>query len=136
MLTDAQRRRLDDRSFVDELAVDAQPIVRLHDEVVVGAETFLRWPDGPTGRVHPLAWIPAAIDIGAYDDVVSATLERVVELCRPELPLGVSVNGVGSSLLDPTVRSHLAAAASNADGPLAVELHHVELDADGGAGFP
>ena len=63
----------------DRLALHYQPIVRLHDGTVVGAEALLRWVDPETGPVEPAEFISVAEESGLIGEVDLWVLERA---CR------------------------------------------------------
>jgi diguanylate cyclase len=69
------RRALDD----DLLELHYQPVVRLADGVVVGAEALLRWTDPVHGPVSPADFIPVAEDTGIIGDIDLWVLDRA---CR------------------------------------------------------
>ncbi len=103
---DALRRDLQDAVGRQELVVEYQPVVRLRDGVVVGAEALVRWDHPVHGRLGPDRFIPLAEqtsvirDIGAFViDDVCAHAARWRDL-RPETTFGVAVNVSAAQLVD------------------------------------
>ncbi len=69
------RRALDE----DLLELHYQPIVRLADGALVGAEALLRWTDPERGPVSPELFIPVAEESGTIGDIDVWVVERA---CR------------------------------------------------------
>jgi predicted signal transduction protein with EAL and GGDEF domain len=100
--THAQSRRLLDlelrRAFAnDEFELHYQPLVRLSDGVVTGAEALLRWRHPDRGLVDPHAFIEAlagntlALDVGRW--VLRTACNQAAEWRRRGLPFGrIAVN--------------------------------------------
>ncbi|WP_421121412.1 EAL domain-containing protein [Aquihabitans daechungensis] len=55
---------LRDALRADEMVLHFQPVVRLHDRVMVGVEALLRWERPGIGLVKPSAFVPVATDTG------------------------------------------------------------------------
>jgi diguanylate cyclase (GGDEF)-like protein/PAS domain S-box-containing protein len=99
-----------------ELAVFFQPILRLEDEAVVGAEALLRWRHPRRGLLYPGEFLPLAEDNELIASIGAWVLE---ESCRRAVgwgastpdgrPLVVSVNLAGRQLRDPRFRDEVAA---------------------------
>src|SRR6185369_9424981 len=62
-----------------ELTLHYQPLVALHDGVIVGAEALLRWTDGDRGLVMPGEFIPLAERTGLIGPISDWVIE---EACR------------------------------------------------------
>jgi diguanylate cyclase (GGDEF)-like protein/PAS domain S-box-containing protein len=80
----------------ERLRLHYQPIVRLADGAVVGAEALLRWNDPEHGSVSPQVFIPLAEESGLIhalgDWVVRSAAEQCVAWRAAGLELPVSVN--------------------------------------------
>ena len=63
----------------DRLALHYQPIVRLPDGAVVGAEALLRWHDPVEGPISPAVFIPVAEESGIIGELDVWVLDRA---CR------------------------------------------------------
>ena len=63
----------------DQLALHYQPIVRLPDGELVGAEALLRWEHPEEGEISPEDFIPVAEETGIIDEIDVWVLERA---CR------------------------------------------------------
>jgi diguanylate cyclase (GGDEF)-like protein/PAS domain S-box-containing protein len=86
------------RSAVKEnaLTLHYQPVVRISDNAIVGAEALLRWHDEEHGDVAPAVFIPLAEESGLIhilgDWVLRSAAEQCVAWRKAGLPLMVSVN--------------------------------------------
>ena len=89
------RRALDE----DLLELHYQPIVRLDDGALVGAEALLRWTDPVHGPVSPELFIPVAEESGTIGDIDVWVVERACRdlaawraagLALPQLSVNVS----------------------------------------------
>ena len=86
------RSALDD----DALRLHYQPVVRVNDRAIVGAEALLRWNDPEHGNVPPQVFIPLAEESGLIhalgEWVLKAASRQCVAWRRAGLALTVSVN--------------------------------------------
>jgi diguanylate cyclase (GGDEF)-like protein/PAS domain S-box-containing protein len=115
----------------DELVLAYQPVVRLSDEAVVGAEALLRWRHPTRGVVNPADFIPLAeetgliVPIGAW--VLGEALRQAQAWRADGHDLSISVNLSARQLmaadLDDTVR---AAVRKSGIDPRAVHLEITE----------
>ncbi len=72
-----------------ELGVCYQPIVRIGDGVVVGAEALVRWRHPGRGEVPPSLFVPVAEDSGLIEAIGAFVLDEALgELARWRLSLG------------------------------------------------
>ncbi|HSN45139.1 MAG TPA: PAS domain-containing protein [Casimicrobiaceae bacterium] len=80
----------------DALALHYQPIIRLSDRRVIGAEALLRWQDPALGAVPPRIFIPIAEESGLIHALGEWVVRRAARQCvawrRDGLALVVSVN--------------------------------------------
>jgi EAL domain-containing protein (putative c-di-GMP-specific phosphodiesterase class I) len=83
----------------DELCVAYQPIIRLRDGSVVGAEALLRWRHPRRGVIAPAEFIPVAEDSGMIEPIGRWVLEQACaqagewQRSHPDSrTLGISVN--------------------------------------------
>ena len=112
-LTFELNRALHDREFV----VHYQPIVRLADGAVVGAEALVRWEHPTLGLLTPGAFIAIAEESGAIVHIGRTVLEQVCEFLATADPrsttgdpLYVAVNLSARDLVEPTLASDVTAA--------------------------
>jgi diguanylate cyclase (GGDEF)-like protein/PAS domain S-box-containing protein len=75
LITGELRRALED----GQISVNYQPLVRLSDGRMLGAEALLRWTHPELGSVPPVEFIPLAEDTGLIDSLGSFVLH---EACR------------------------------------------------------
>ena len=99
----------------EEFVVHYQPIVRLVDSAVVGAEALVRWQHPTLGLLSPAAFIAIAEESGAIVHIGRAVLDQVCRFLAANCfvgsdgtPLYVSVNLSARDLLEPTLASHIA----------------------------
>ncbi len=73
-----------------------QPVVRITDKVIIGAEALLRWHDPEHGDVTPAVFIPLAEESGLIHILGDWVLRSAAEQCaawrKSGMPLMVSVN--------------------------------------------
>jgi EAL domain-containing protein (putative c-di-GMP-specific phosphodiesterase class I) len=73
-----------------------QPVIRITDKAVVGAEALLRWNDPEHGEIPPQVFIPLAEESGLIHVLGDWVLRSAAEQCaawrKAGLPLIVSVN--------------------------------------------
>ncbi len=78
------------------LKLHYQPVLRVSDRAVIGAEALLRWSDPEHGSVPPQVFIPLAEESGLIHSLGEWVLRTAAEQCvawrRAGLPLTVSVN--------------------------------------------
>jgi diguanylate cyclase (GGDEF)-like protein/PAS domain S-box-containing protein len=79
-----------------QLRLHFQPVVRVADRAVVGAEALLRWTDSEHGSVPPQVFIPLAEESGLIHALGEWVLESAARQCAAwrgaGLDLSVSVN--------------------------------------------
>lgn len=98
----------------DQLVLHYQPIVRLSDAHVVGAEALVRWERPGHGLVSPGEFVPLAEDTGLIVPIGRWVLERA---CRqaarwaelPDGPMEMSVNLSGRQLARPQLLAEVEA---------------------------
>ena len=80
----------------DKLMLHYQPVIRITDKAVVGAEALLRWNDPEHGEIPPQVFIPLAEESGLIHALGDWVLRSAAEQCavwrKAGLPLIVSVN--------------------------------------------
>jgi EAL domain-containing protein (putative c-di-GMP-specific phosphodiesterase class I) len=78
------------------LRLHYQPVVRLGDNAVVGAEALLRWNDAEHGSISPKVFIALAEESGLIHALGEWVLRSAAEQCaawrRAGLPLTISIN--------------------------------------------
>jgi EAL domain-containing protein (putative c-di-GMP-specific phosphodiesterase class I) len=78
------------------LRLHYQPVVRINDLAIIGAEALLRWSDPEHGNVPPQVFIPLAEESGLIhalgEWVLKSAARQCVEWRRAGLQLTVSVN--------------------------------------------
>ena len=84
------------RSRTTRCELHYQPVVRIADRAIVGAEALLRWNDPEHGNVPPQVFIPLAEESGLIHALGEWVLRSAAEQCvawrKAGLPLTVSVN--------------------------------------------
>ena len=124
------RRALDS----DQLVVHYQPLVRLEDGAVTGAEALVRWEHPMRGMLYPTEFVPLAEESGLIVSLGSRVLR---EACRTAAhwngDVTIAVNISARQLSDPgletTVREALAESGLAADR-LVLEITETALAAD------
>jgi diguanylate cyclase (GGDEF)-like protein/PAS domain S-box-containing protein len=116
----------------DEFELRYQPIVRLADDRVVGAEALIRWRHPERGLISPAEFIPLAEDTGVIVDIGAWVLDRAcAQLGRlsgadPALAeLRMSVNVSVKQLCSPGIVNTVAEAVTRAGiepGRLTIEM--------------
>ena len=116
----------------DELALDYQPIVALHDGSILGAEALVRWDHPDRGRLGPGEFIPIAEESGLIVPVGEWVLRAACReaaawaALRPDGPLlQVSVNVSARHLGDQRLPAQVARALQ--DGALDPALLLIEI---------
>ncbi len=83
----------------EALMLHYQPVVRIKDRAIVGAEALLRWHDQVHGDVPPKVFIPLAEESGLIHELGDWVMRTAAAQCaashRAGLPLTVSVNVSG-----------------------------------------
>jgi EAL domain-containing protein (putative c-di-GMP-specific phosphodiesterase class I) len=83
----------------EALILHYQPVVRIEDQAIVGAEALLRWHDQVHGDVPPKVFIPLAEESGLIHALGDWVMRTAAVQCaawhRTGLPLTVSVNVSG-----------------------------------------
>jgi diguanylate cyclase (GGDEF)-like protein/PAS domain S-box-containing protein len=78
------------------LKLHYQPVVRITDRAIVGAEALLRWSDPEHGSVPPTVFIPLAEESGLIHALGEWVLQTAAAQCvawrKAGLPLSISVN--------------------------------------------
>ena len=78
------------------LQLHYQPVVRIHDRAITGAEALLRWTDGEHGSVPPQVFIPLAEESGLIHALGEWVLKTAAAQCvawrKAGMELKVSVN--------------------------------------------
>lgn len=124
----------------NELFLHYQPIVRLADGVIIGAEALLRWHHARDGMIMPGSFLALAEESGLISDLGKWTLANAVGTLRrwldelpADLPFALHVNISPAELRRPGlvdfVRTTLAAHRVPA-GRLALEVSETALHTD------
>ncbi|MDQ6917430.1 MAG: EAL domain-containing protein, partial [Pseudomonadota bacterium] len=78
------------------LKLHYQPVVRISDRVIIGAEALLRWHDEEHGDIAPQVFIPLAEESGLIHILGDWVLRTAAEQCaawrKAGLPLTMSIN--------------------------------------------
>src|SRR5438046_4209669 len=78
------------------LRLHYQPVVRITDRAIVGAEALLRWSDPEHGSIPPTVFIPLAEESGLIHALGEWVLKTAAAQCvawrKAGLPLTISVN--------------------------------------------
>ncbi len=98
-----------------EFVVYYQPIVRLTDSTIVGAEALVRWQHPTLGLLNPGAFIGIAEESGAIIHIGRTVLDQVCEYLADHHPTGsdgeplyITVNLSARDLLEPTLATDLS----------------------------
>jgi diguanylate cyclase (GGDEF)-like protein len=102
-----------------ELLIAFEPIVRIADGTVVGAEALVRWDHPTLGLLGPADFIRVAEDVGLVAEIDSWVLRRAcldLGRARPEgtAPAHVAVNVSGRSVTHPAFADRVAHAIASA----------------------
>ncbi len=90
-----------------ELFIEYQPLVRMHDEALIGVEALVRWQHPTLGRLGPDAFIGIAEDTGLISRLGLSVLRSACLQARiwrekfPDQPLMISVNLAPHQVRDP-----------------------------------
>lgn len=146
-MIDELMRRVELEAIVSDVvergAVDLayQPIVRLGDQQIVGAEALLRIPDGSGSHLPPAEVVHAAEQSGQIHELGDLILRTACEAAArwqrkvPDLRAHVAVNVSARQLDDPTLPQRVAAALAAAGldaGSLWLEITESALMVDPG----
>lgn len=120
----------------DEFQLEFQPLVRLSDRRVVGAEALIRWNHPVRGLIRPDDFVPIAEENGRLGEIGAWVL---AEACRCAagwpVPVSVSVNITARDVGGPGLLGHVRAALDGAGLPAArliLELTEGSLIEDDG----
>jgi diguanylate cyclase (GGDEF)-like protein/PAS domain S-box-containing protein len=101
----------------DELTLDYQPLVSLHDRSLVSVEALVRWDHPERGRIPPSDFIPIAEENGLIEPIGRWVLDRACRQAatwcedRPDArPLSMSVNLSAAQVEAPGLAESVAAA--------------------------
>jgi diguanylate cyclase (GGDEF)-like protein/PAS domain S-box-containing protein len=114
-----------------ELEVAYQPVVRVADETVVGAEALLRWRHPTRGLVSPAEFIPLAEETGLIKPIGEWVLHEALRQAQAWRVAGrdltISVNLSARQLMDPGLGDTVRAAVEESGiDPRAVHLEITE----------
>ncbi len=105
----------------DEFELRYQPIIRLADDQMIGAEALIRWRHPQRGLLGPSQFVSLAedtdliVDIGAWVlDEACAELRRLSDAGLPGRTLGMSVNVSVKQLRSPGIVDTVAGAIARA----------------------
>jgi diguanylate cyclase (GGDEF)-like protein/PAS domain S-box-containing protein len=76
----------------DQLALHYQPVVRIDDNAVIGAEALLRWHDPEHGEVPPQTFIPLAEESGLIHALGEWVLENAARQCKAWRDAGLAID--------------------------------------------
>ena len=92
------------------LRLHYQPIVRLADSAIVGAEALLRWNDAEHGSISPKVFIALAEESGLIHALGEWVLRSAAEQCAAWRRAGLAADRVGQPVGPPVLsRRHRAA---------------------------
>jgi diguanylate cyclase (GGDEF)-like protein/PAS domain S-box-containing protein len=108
-----------------------QPVVRIADKAIVGAEALLRWHDEEHGDVPPQVFVPLAEESGLIHSLGEWVLRTAAEQCaawrRAGLALNVSVNLSGRQFYREDLAQRICAIVREAQcDPSWIELEVTE----------
>jgi diguanylate cyclase (GGDEF)-like protein/PAS domain S-box-containing protein len=105
-----------------ELRLAYQPVVRLRDELIVGAEALIRWDHPERGVILPSEFMDVAEETGLIDRLGQWALEEACRdaarwaLARPDSrPLTLGINLSGHQLSNPRLPERVAEALQSAE---------------------
>ncbi|MEF8792628.1 GGDEF/EAL domain-containing response regulator [Thiohalorhabdus sp.] len=127
----SQERRLHRAVENGDFVLHYQPIVRLEDARIVGAEALLRWPQEDGSLMGPDAFIPLSEEIGLMVSLGSWVFRTACEQIRAWNDAGhdlyVSINLSNHQLLSPSLNEDLVAAMDTTGAaPSRLELEVTE----------
>ncbi|MHC9084645.1 EAL domain-containing protein [Luteimonas sp. RIT-PG2_3] len=113
----------------DALEVEYQPVVRIDDGAIVGAEALVRWRDRDGRMVPPARFIPIAEDNGSISRITTLVIRRVLRdfadlLVQPgefRINVNISANDLDNSRFHLELAQALALSGVTADR-LCIEL--------------
>jgi len=96
---------------LERFSVVYQPLVRLHDEKIIGAEVLARLFDDLDNPISPDVFIPIAEKLGIIGDVTRLVIRNALDEMQPFLKENsafyLSINVSAEDVLDTKVRSFL-----------------------------
>ena len=115
----------------EALVLHYQPVVRIKDKAIVGAEALLRWHDPEHGDVPPKVFIPLAEEAGLIYDLEDWVMRTAATQCaawhRAGMPLTVSVNLSGRQFYREDLAQRISEIVREADcKPEWIELEVTE----------
>ncbi len=115
----------------EALRLHYQPVVRIEDQAIVGAEALLRWHDPVHGDVPPKVFIPLAEESGLIHALGHWVMRTAATQCaawhRAGMPLKVSVNLSGRQFYREDLAQRISEIVREADcKPEWIELEVTE----------
>ena len=111
-----------------ELSLVYQPLIRLDDGSVAGAEALLRWTHPLHGQVTPLEFIPLAEETGAIEEIGLWVLARAAQQVRDWAQEGRFLPRLSVNVSPQQLTPHFPARALAAVGRSGVRSARVTLE--------